>query len=190
MVNIQGAPRPSSTWWACDNRSMPSRASPATLAKVAQAWDSILEAIAAGEEIKVACKAHGFTREMVYAYYGADKELRAQWERARTSSADSFMDEALATARNSELDPSHARVLVDTLKWAAAKRNPDHYAERTRQDINVKTLDYSAILARAEARLAQQRAPALIDGRTGALLPDIASDALDAVLSDAAKSLF
>jgi hypothetical protein len=139
---------------------MVSRASPETLARVADAWDEILGAIAGGAEIKAACADHGLTREAVYAYYKDDAALRAQWDKARTSSADAFMDEALETARNRELDPSHARVLVDTLKWAAAKRNPDHYSDRTRVDVTQR-VDYAGILARAEQRLALQRALAV-----------------------------
>jgi hypothetical protein len=49
---------------------------------------------------------------------------------------------------------------VDTLKWAAAKRNPDHYSDRTRVDVR-QTVDYAGILSRAELRLAQMRAGAL-----------------------------
>ena len=169
---------------------MATRISDETRQACAAAWDDILAAIEGGELIADACRAHGLKESHVRAYKRDDPELGRQWNDARRDSAGQLEDEALATVRNSNVDAAYARVLVDTLKWAAAKRNPDHYAERTRQDINVKTLDYSAILARAEARLAQQRAPALIDGRTGALLPDIAGDALDAVLSDAAKSLF
>jgi hypothetical protein len=46
-----------------------------------------------------------------------------------------------------------------------AKRDPDRYADRSRHDINVKTLDLTPILQRAEARLAlAQAAGQVIEG--------------------------
>jgi hypothetical protein len=67
-----------------------------------------------------------------------------------------------------------------------AKRDPDRYADRSRHDINVKTLDLGPILARAEARLAAQR---VVEG-------EVLRPALGAVQQSAdselelAKSLF
>jgi hypothetical protein len=126
-------------------------------ARVAAAWPDILDRISEGETIPGACAVHGLKRAHVRAWRVADPERLQEWNDARVASADAFADEALATARNTEVDAAYARVLVDTLKWAAAKRNPDHYADRSRHDINVKTLDLGPILARAEARLAAQR---------------------------------
>jgi len=125
----------------------------------------VVARIANGQDIDQAVEAHGLTSNALWAFRAGREDLQAEWTEARLASADSFADEALRTARDSDLDPAHARVLVDTLKWAAAKRNPDHYADRSRHDINVKTLDLTPILQRAEARLAlAQAAGQVIEG--------------------------
>ena len=132
---------------------MPSRIGAETAAKCAAAWPDVLARIAGGSTIAEAVAAHGLEPQHLFAFRTGDEQRRQAWEDARRASADSFADEALATARNADLDSAHARVLTDTLKWAAAKRNPDHYADRSRHDVNVKSLDLTPILERAEARL-------------------------------------
>src|SRR3990167_8868336 len=98
-------------------------------ARGAAASPDILDRISEGATIPAACAEHGLKRAHVRAWRVVDPERLREWEDARVASADAFADEALATARNTKVDAAYARVLVDTLKWAAAKRNPDHYAE-------------------------------------------------------------
>ena len=97
------------------------------------------------------------------AYKRDSAELGRQWDAARKASAAALEEEALDTVRKPADDPAHARTRVDTLKWAAAKRNPDHYADRSRHDINVRTIDYTQVLQRAERRLAAQAAGQVIE---------------------------
>jgi hypothetical protein len=58
-------------------------------------------------------------------------EFAAQYARVRESSAESFEHLALAAAMNATPEDFQAnRLLVDTLKWAAAKRHPKVYGDR------------------------------------------------------------
>lgn len=151
---------------------MASRASPESLARVAQAWPELLADLAAGELIAKIYEKHGLTRAPVEAYKLASPERITQWQGARAASASALEEQALETASNPKLDAGYARVRIDTLKWAAAKRNPDHYADRSKHDINVKTIDYTGILQRAEARLAARVAGQVIEGQV--IRPELA----------------
>ena len=143
---------------------MVTRISVETVERCAAAWPDVVASVAGGSDVETATAEHGLTPNALWAFRAGRPELLQEWTQARLASADSFADEALRTARNSKLDPSHARVLVDTLKWAAAKRNPDHYADRSRHDINVKAIDYTQVLERAERRLAAQAAARIVEG--------------------------
>jgi len=147
----------------CDNGYMPSRISEATREACEQAWPDILASIEAGELVEQACADHGLSRGCIMAYKRDSAELGRQWTAARAASAAALEEEALDTVRKPATDPAHARTRVDTLKWAAAKRNPDHYADRSRHDINVRTIDYTQVLQRAERRLAAQAAGQVIE---------------------------
>jgi len=142
---------------------MPSRISEATREACEQAWPDILASIEAGELIARSCAEYGLTVQCLMAYKRDSAELGRQWTAARAASASALEEMALETVSNSAIDSSYARVRVDTLKWAAAKRNPDHYADRSRHDINVRTIDYTQVLQRAERRLAAQAAGQVIE---------------------------
>ncbi|HEY5636269.1 MAG TPA: hypothetical protein VIS77_05155, partial [Burkholderiales bacterium] len=67
-------------------------------------------------------------------------------------------DQALEAAHNTGLDPAHARMRVDTLKWAARIRNPRLYGDKAQLDVNVRTVDLTRIIEAANARLAAAQA--------------------------------
>lgn len=148
-------------------------------ARCAAAWPDILNRIAEGESIASACKAHNLGRETIREYRAGSKALLDQWEDARKASADSFFEEAMAAARDPHIDlvdsngktvqvrryADSTRVLVDTLKWAAAKRNPREYNDKSQIDVNVKTVDLTAIIRDANARLAASKSGQIIDGQ-------------------------
>ena len=56
--------------------------------------------------------------------------LREHYVRARENQADAFADEIVDVARDKTCDPSHARVRIDALKWAAGKRKPKVYGDK------------------------------------------------------------
>ena len=129
-----------------------------TRARIATAWPAMCAAVGAGEVIKDVLARHGISADMARAFRAGNPEAHEQWEDARRASADAFLDEALEVTRNRTSDPAHARVLVDTLKWAAAKRWPERYSERQQVDVTHKHFDMTRILAAANARLERQRA--------------------------------
>lgn len=160
-------------------------------AKCAAAWSDILARIADGGTIEAACKAHGLAKESLRQYRAGNPQLMQAWEDARLASADSFFEEAMAVARDPHIDvvvlkdeageplldaenrprtqqvrryADSTRVLVDTLKWAAAKRNPRVYNDKSSIDVNVKTVDLTAIIRDANARLAAAKHGQIIDG--------------------------
>jgi hypothetical protein len=136
---------------------MVTRISTTTAEKCAAAWPEILPRLRDGELVTKVAAAYELTRSELWAYRNASPELRAEWADAMVDSSDALCETALETASNTDIDPKRARVLCDLLMLVAEKRNPERYAQRSRHDINVKTLDLGPILARAEARLAAQR---------------------------------
>jgi len=151
---------------------MPSRISAETAARIAPVWSEICERIAAGELVQTVAVDYGLSRAMLWAFRAGDDARMKEWAGAMVGSADAYFDEAIETARNPEVDPKRARVLCNVLMLAAEKRDPDRYAQRSRHDLNIKTLDLGPILARAEARLAASR---VIEGEV--LRPALTNDA-------------
>lgn len=135
-----------------------SRISEETRARIRAAWPSILEGLARGDLVKDILARNQVSVEMKRAFILTEPGAQAEWDEARESSADAFMDEALATANNAALDPAHARVKVDTLKWASRIRNPRLYGDKAQLDVNVRTVDLTKIISDANARLEAIRA--------------------------------
>jgi hypothetical protein len=142
------------------------------------AWCDILAGVAAGELVKDVLARNNVTRTILSDYILTDPAAKREWDNARETSADAFMDEALAVARDPHVDlvtvdgktetvRRHAdatRVLVDTLKWSARIRNPRQYSDKSQVDVNVRTVDLTQIIRDAELRLANSRQGQLIEG--------------------------
>jgi hypothetical protein len=139
------------------------RISDATRARIAQAWPDIIAALADGELVRDALEGAGISRGMLRAYLDSDASARAQWDSAREQSAHAFMEQALDAANNRGLDPAHARVRIDTLKWAARIRNPRLYGDKAQLDVNVRTVDLTRIIEAANARLAAAQVGRIIE---------------------------
>lgn len=116
-------------------------------------WPEILKAIAAGARVDKTCEAHGLSRIDVWQYRNGNPELTAQWYDAMKDSADAFLDRMLEEIDGAGKDAKAARVRLTALQWIAEKRDPDRYGQRIRSDVNVKTVDLTAIIKDANARL-------------------------------------
>ena len=68
-------------------------------------------------------------RTSVWAWLRKDREFMNQYARAREDQAESLFDEALDIAREHD-DPAKARVMIDTLKWAAGKLKPKKFGDK------------------------------------------------------------
>ena len=119
--------------------------------------------LADGELVRDALEQHGITRDMLRAFLVLEPGAQKEWDAARERSADAFMDQALDAANNRALDPAHARVKIDTLKWAARIRNPRLYGDKAQLDVNVRTIDLTRIIDAANQRLEAARAGRVIE---------------------------
>ena len=94
--------------------------------------EAVCERIESGELIDYAAQAEGVTRKTVWSWARTDRDLGNMYTRAREASAEIFENEALRIGLSLNPAPQHfdARLAVDTLKWAAAKRRPKVYSDR------------------------------------------------------------
>lgn len=145
---------------------VPPRIGPETIERLTKAWPDILEGLAAGKLVRDVLAQHGTNADALRAYKSGNPQARAEWDEARERSADAFMDEAIEAAYNRDLDPAHARMRVDTLKWAARIRNPRLYGDKAQLDVNVKTVDLTRIIEAANARLIASQAGRVIEHET------------------------
>jgi len=131
-----------------------------TRAAIRAAWPDFLARVAAGELIKDACTAHGFSVGEMRVYRTSEPGAQAQWDAAREESADAFVEEAMEVARTSnstQVQAADARTRIDTLKWAARVRNPRAYSDKQTIDMNVRTVDLTRVIADARKRLEASR---------------------------------
>jgi hypothetical protein len=189
------------------------------MADISLAWPEILAGLARGDLVRDTLARHGVTEKEKRGYLANNPEARRQWDEAREASADAFNDEALAVARGEDnprgmsntgsaepgtriRDPQMARLHVDTLKWAARIRNPRLYGDKAQLDVNVRTVDLTAIIRDANARLAQSTRGRLIEhesmlprlgldgGARGGTPQDLGAGTVDAVIAAEAAKLF
>jgi hypothetical protein len=96
-----------------------------------EVFAAVCQRIADGELIKDAAKAEGVDRMTVWRWLKDSVEFRDMYARARDEAADALADEALEVARGSVPERAASdRLLVDTLKWTAAKRRPRYYSDK------------------------------------------------------------
>lgn len=147
------------------------------------AWPAILARLAAGDLVKDARAP--FSEQEMRCYRTTEPHAQTEWDAARESSADAFMDEAMEVARSKgepmrddkgeiiigrdgkpliiAADAALARTRIDTLKWAARIRNPRLYGDKAQLDVNVRTVDLTRIISEANARLAAGRNGRIIE---------------------------
>lgn len=130
-----------------------------------------------------ALRKRDISRGMMNAYMLNNPRVIPAWNAAKEASADSFSEQALEMALNPvvvitkdkdgealpepliiKADSAHARNAIDTLKWAAKVRNPKQYSDKSSIDLNVKTVDLTAIIRDANARLAASQLGRVIEG--------------------------
>lgn len=135
-----------------------------TRQRIAAAWPDILERVRNGARVDKTCEHYAINRGQLWQYWSFDPERRAQWYDALKDSAEAFFDKALDAAENAGKDAKAARVMINTYQWIAEKRDPERFGQRTRADINVKSVDLTKIIQDANARLAAAKQGRVIDG--------------------------
>jgi hypothetical protein len=105
-----------------------------------------------GLTIRRALERCGLKRSMFMGALASAPGLASRYSRALEFSADFLVDEALEAGRH-EPDVQRARVISETTRWAASKRNSKRYGDRL--DLQVTTqLDITTALMEARQRLA------------------------------------
>lgn len=97
------------------------------------AFEAVLDAMAEGVTLEEAVKAleRPVTAGAMRKWIAADEGWVVRYARAKRLLAQAWAEEAVRIARDSTTSSTAVdRVLIDTLKWAAAKANPAEYGER------------------------------------------------------------
>lgn len=95
--------------------------------------EAFLQRVERGERIKQICAEDGMPSWTTVSSWLRNRPTFAmQYARARQASAEALEHEALEQSylANDKDSAAAARVRVETLKWAAAKRNPRLYADK------------------------------------------------------------
>ncbi len=95
-------------------------------------FDKVCERLARGEslvDISNDKRMPGYSTVTAWLRDDETGGLQAMYARAREDQADHSADTMLAEARN-EPDVQRARLIVDTMKWTAAKLRPRVYGDR------------------------------------------------------------
>lgn len=112
---------------------------------------AVVALVEEGALLKVALAQVGIKRAMFASSLSSERGLAARYARAMELSADFLVDEALEAART-EPDVQRARIISESNRWAASKRNSRRYGDRI--DLNVtQTLDIGATLLEARRRM-------------------------------------
>lgn len=102
-----------------------------TVAEKAAVMEACLLSMADGETLAQWCIANGYAPNTVRFWFAADETWRQRYFAARAMQGQAFADEAIRVARESTNHSSACdRILIDTLKWAAAKAHPAEFGER------------------------------------------------------------
>lgn len=91
-----------------------------------------------GENILAICGDEGMPSwSTLCGWRVRNPDFAAKYAQARAESAEALEAEALKVSRNAhdKDTAAAARVYADTLKWAASKRDPKRYSERTKVDV-------------------------------------------------------
>lgn len=98
--------------------------------------ESVLKAVAEGQSVRSACREVGIDLSSAVTSLYADDELAKQYARARQCGADVLAGDAIDVAKLAALgkmDPNGARLLVDTIKWTAARMHPRGWGDGTQR---------------------------------------------------------
>lgn len=131
-----------------------------TRARIAAAWDEILDAVGSGElgvTLESAAKQFaGVGIRSVQRYARQTPGARAELDSALCDGADALV-ERLPSLIIEMPDARRARVMVDTLLRIAAARDPKRYGAKTSMTLDVRTVDLTRIISEANARLEASR---------------------------------
>lgn len=126
-----------------------------------QVFEAVFDGMANGKTVADVARELKLKPGTVRKWLGEDEEVYRKYQRMRPLLGAAFAEEAVSVARNTTNAASAAdRLLVETLKWAAAKSAPAEYGEKQtvehqgQQTLQVKVVEEERPVLRVEAQQA------------------------------------
>ena len=97
----------------------------------------ICDRLIEGESLKAICSDPDMpSRTVVYEWLRDYPAFADNYARARTLQADTFADEIQEVAKNLGILPEHKRVMIDAMKWRAARQNWRAWGDKVTHEHN------------------------------------------------------
>lgn len=117
--------------------------------------EEIIARLADGLTLKQSCKKSKRAYTNVVRRIGDDPALKQLHARAREEYVRSRVQDMHDIAKNPKIEPARARLMMDAIKWEAARVLPKEFGDRVQQEViitNNTTLSTRMAAARARAR--------------------------------------
>lgn len=123
--------------------------------------EEVIARLADGLTLKQSCKKSKLSYTNVVRRIGDDPALKQLHARAREEYVRSRVQDMHDIAKDPKIEPARARLMMDAIKWEAARVLPKEFGDRVQQEViitNNTTLStrMAAARARAQQRGAQQ----------------------------------
>ncbi len=126
--------------------------------KVESILESVFRQLEDGESLISICKQKGYpTKETIWSWVKDSPIHYARYMRARQAQADGVVDKMHEVERRvseGTLDAGAARVMLESMRWRAAKLAPKVYGDRLDVSVQDNRISISGALQAAQARLA------------------------------------
>ena len=107
----------------------------------------ICDLLEEGKSLRQALVIENISQGAFTNYINSDKDRQEQYARSRDIGTDAMADEMLAVAYDDSKDDKspqaiqRARLIVDSIKWTLARRNPKKYGDRLDVKAEVASVD-------------------------------------------------
>jgi hypothetical protein len=118
----------------------------------------VIERIADGLTLKQSCTKSKYGYANIVKRIGQSEELKNLHARAREEYARRRVQDMHDIAKNPKIDPARARIMIDVIKWEAARVLPKEFGDRVQQEVIItNNTTLSDRMAKARRR-AQEKA--------------------------------
>lgn len=120
--------------------------------------EEVIARLADGLTLKQSCKKSKLSYTNIVRRIGDDPGLKQLHARAREEYVRSRVQDMHDIAKNPKIEPARARLMMDAIKWEAARVLPKEFGDRVQQEViitNNTTLSTRMAAARARARSKQ-----------------------------------
>lgn len=111
---------------------------PANIAITPEQYQIILTRVTGGETVRAVCKTLGLPHGTVYARSAYDSEFADDFLKALEIGQHSLVDTMAEVAMDPTISVERARLIVDVIKWQAARRNRNSYGDKVTVDANIR----------------------------------------------------